>query len=200
MNIREFIIKFVSVTVFAGAVAVGLGIEAVANIGTGVEKKEILDISEKSATDKSDEMTESILEKRKREIILNDNREIPFLCDGIEYNCLYRNNTAVFYNSNQKLVLDLKIGICIYYIYDCNIGKARYDEVYLREKLSKEISSVFANSFNCRIIRAKTVFEDEKTIKFAVYLDVFSDIPIYISFRRDTGSVVLFDARGVAED
>ena len=121
--------------------------------------------------------------------------KISFLVKGIKYSCIESNETLVFENSNQRIVYFLPLSVCIYYVYNSEIGTAKYDNSALEALAKKAVYSAFSNFKGFIITKAELVSDDEKVCTYAIMTTLTGEKSIVISLRKDTGSVILYDVR-----
>jgi len=100
----------------------------------------------------------------------------------------------VLYISNQKMVYSTPAEICIYFSYSCQIGEKRLTLEMCEESARKGIYTAFSGMRGIRITECILSEYDEKICSFTVRTNYTKDAEVKISVRRDTGSIILFDA------
>ena len=197
MKIIDYLIKSLAVVVFISALSVSALRETLNDIqySTGIDL--LLVKSQISAKQNAASVPESILEKRQKEVVSRDFGNIPFLCKGIKYKCITKGETVVLYNSNQIIEYNILYGICIKYQYMCSVGEGKYSIDVLMNKAQKDVEDAVLNNTDADIINIEILDKNPKTVTFGVEVNTVRDSEIIITYRRDTGSCIFFDAESV---
>lgn len=124
----------------------------------------------------------------------SDLAKIPFLVKGIKYKCIKSNETIVFESSNQFFEYDVTISALVYYSYRCSIREPRLGLEECESIAKKAVYDVFSQFKKFIITDIILCSDDEKVCSFLVSTTLTKDKMIEISLRKDTGSVVLYDA------
>lgn len=190
----EFYIKLLAVLLIIALSTLSYGAELIARLEDGADNDLILPLTREYADVK---YPNSILDNRRNAIKQGKAGEMPFLVKGIKYKCIGSNETLVYVNSNQKMVYSIPLGVCVYYSYDCEIKAERLTEEECAERVKRCISTVFANFKNVKITSIENISDEGGIRSFDVKTSLTGDGKIRVSVRKDTGSIVLYDARGV---
>ncbi len=193
-------ISVLAVLIVIAIMTAAFGVEKLVAFERNAEmKEESLSITLPKGNNADAEMEFLYLDKRRKAVKSRENGEIPFLVKGIKYKCIESNEAIVFVNSNQKLEYNIPLEVCVSYVYDCPAGAPRLD-IYECEVLAREaVYSVFSGFKNFIITKSELTDNSDKTCTFAVMTTLTDDGVIEISLRKDTGSVVFYDARECIE-
>lgn len=197
MKIIDFFIKSLAVVIFISALSVSALRETLNDIqySTGVDL--ILVKSQISVKQNVANVPENILEKRQNEVISRDFGNIPFLCKGIKYKCIPKGETVVLYNSNQIIEYNILYGICIKYQYMCSVGEGKYSIDVLMNKAQKDVEDAVLKNTGAAVVNIGILDENKKTVTFGVEVSTVKNSEIIITYRRDTGNCIFFDAESV---
>ena len=67
------------------------------------------------------------------------------------------------------------------------------------QKAKLETIDAVLSKIGANIERVEVFFEDDRFVTFHIFTDLGTDLPIFISYRLDTGSCVYFDSAKVIE-
>ena len=191
----RFYIRSLSLLLIVALSTVAFGREMLCGFcRKGELEKEMIVSKANSKSNTFAEEDKSILGKCQKAMNSRGFGEIPFLVKGIKYNCIELNETVVFQNFNQFLEYNTTVGVCVYYVYRCDIKNERLSIDECESRAKKEVYNVFA-SFKKFIIKDIGLIEDNDTVcTFEVFTSFTGDCRMEISLRKDTGSVIFFDA------
>lgn len=195
-------IKVLSVALMVGAVTVALGRELlIASFGRHLPRETVIfDFDVKTENSAIAKLESKVLDRRAKAVECRQNKELPFLANCIKYKCVRSGKYICFYNFNQRMLYDALAEKCIYFCYDCEIGSCALWEKECEEIARDSVSEAFGNSKKQEIISVETIFKNEKVMCFNVCIGGEDEAFIRVSVRRDTGSIVLFDAIGAADE
>ena len=193
MGIKELCMKALAVIIAVGALSCAFGREMLnfAFAENPARDISISAIDKKSGNSAIAKVEEKVSARAKLAEIARESRGKPFLCNGIKYNCREADGYILYTNANQMLLYSKVSAIWTYYRYDCPAGKARYSCEACLFKVKQAVREC-GISAEIKIAEAQT---NEKYFYSTVELKGFEGAKIYVNLRRDTGSVVLFDAR-----
>lgn len=196
MDITRFFIRSMAliVTVALSVCAYGREIVLYAFAENKIEKNRILDNGDTERNYAIAETENKVIERTKMSIIRGDGGDMPFLVNGIKYNCRESGGYLCFYNSNQTLIYSIKDDLCVFYSYDCSVGEARLTDNECEERARAAIDSVFVRGVRPKITECIPLETTEKVCTFILKADDKRQKTVKISIRRDTGSVILYDA------
>ena len=199
MKITEFFVKSLAVIAVSGAVSVAFLRDSLLSIDGKDES--FANLVEAEMNEKKEDLNipSDIIEKCQKAVIAGKNADIPFLCKSIEYHCVRREKTLVFYNSNQILEYDPIYGVCVKYLYQCPVGQKVYEAGDLFERAQREATDAFFSGVNAEISAVDICYETPRTVTFKISVCDNEGAEILISYRLDTGSCIFFDATGAAE-
>ena len=199
MKITEILIKVMALMLMLVAVSFALLRETL--LVMAIEKHSPLVLVKSKTNDVKDEenVPQNIIDKCRKAVISGENEDIPFLCNDIEYSCISKNETVVFYNTNQIMEYNTLYGVCIKYYYKCPAGQKKYKADELEKKAKLETIDAVLSKIGANIERVEVFCEDDRFVTFHIFTDSGTDLPIYISYRLDTGSCVYFDSAQVIE-
>lgn len=138
-----------------------------------------------------------VLERLKMSVNKGDLGDLPFLCRGIKYKCREEGEYLCYYNTNQRMLYNVLTEICVYYSYNCTVGECKKSIEECEKIATRGLYSAFSNVGTPRIFRRELVSSDEKQCTFSFEISKRQGESITVCIRRDTGSVVLFDALNV---
>ncbi len=162
--------------------------------------REMTAITEGTGNNTDAEAAKTHLGKCRNAIKPRDFKEIPFLVKGIKYKCIELNEALVFENSNQILEYNIPFDVCVFYAYDCPVGAPRHDRNECEAIARKEVYAVFSAFKNFIITKVDLIDDSDEFCTFAVMTTLADECSIEISLRKDTGSVVFYDARGCIDN
>lgn len=199
MKITEILIKVMALMLMLVAVSFALLRETL--LVMAIEKHSPLVLVKSKTNDVKDEenVPQNIIDKCRKAVISGENEDIPFLCNDIEYSCISKNETVVFYNTNQIMEYNTLYGVCVKYCYKCPVGQKKYKADELEKKAKLETIDAVLSKIGANIERVEVFCEDDRFVTFHIFTDSGTDLPIYISYRLDTGSCVYFDSAQVIE-
>ena len=108
-------------------------------------------------------------------------------------------DTDVFYNTNQIMEYNTLYGVCVKYCYKCPVGQKKYKADELEKKAKLETIDAVLSKIGANIEKVEFFCEDDRFVTFHIFTDSGTDLPIYISYRLDTGSCGYFDSAQVIE-
>ena len=199
MKITEILIKVMALMLMLVAVSFALLRETL--LVMAIEKHPSLVLVKSKTNDIKDEenVPQNIIDKCRKAVISGENEDIPFLCNDIEYSCISKNETVVFYNTNQIMEYNTLYGVCVKYCYKCPVGQKKYKADELEKKAKLETIDAVLSKIGANIEKVEVFCEDDRFVTFHIFTDSGTDLPIYISYRLDTGSCVYFDSAQVIE-
>lgn len=199
MKITEILIKVMALMLMLVAVSFALLRETL--LVMAIEKHPSLVLVKSKTNDIKDEenVPQNIIDKCRKAVISGENEDIPFLCNDIEYSCISKNETVVFYNTNQIMEYNTLYGVCVKYCYKCPVGQKKYKADELEKKAKLETIDAVLSKIGANIEKVEFFCEDDRFVTFHIFTDSGTDLPIYISYRLDTGSCVYFDSAQVIE-
>ena len=199
MKITEILIKVMALMLMLVAVSFALLRETL--LVMAIEKHSPLVLVKSKTNDVKDEenVPQNIIDKCRKAVISGENEDIPFLCNDIEYSCISKNETVVFYNTNQIMEYNTLYGVCVKYCYKCPVGQKKYKADELEKKAKLETIDAVLSKIGANIEKVEFFCEDDRFVTFHIFTDSGTDLPIYISYRLDTGSCVYFDSAQVIE-
>ena len=199
MKITEILIKVMALMLMLVAVSFALLRETL--LVMAIEKHPSLVLVKSKTNDIKDEenVPQNIIDKCRKAVISGENEDIPFLCNDIEYSCISKNETVVFYNTNQIMEYNTLYGVCVKYCYKCPVGQRKYKADELEKKAKLETIDAVLSKIGANIEKVEFFCEDDRFVTFHIFTDSGTDLPIYISYRLDTGSCVYFDSAQVIE-
>ena len=199
MKITEILIKVMALMLMLVAVSFALLRETL--LVMAIEKHSPLVLVKSKTNDVKDEenVPQNIIDKCRKAVISGENEDIPFLCNDIEYSCISKNETVVFYNTNQIMEYNTLYGVCVKYCYKCPVGQKKYKVDELEKKAKLETIDAVLSKIGANIEKVEFFCEDDRFVTFHIFTDSGTDLPIYISYRLDTGSCVYFDSAQVIE-
>ena len=199
MKITEILIKVMALMLMLVAVSFALLRETL--LVMAIEKHPSLALVKSKTNDIKDEenVPLNIIDKCRKAVISGENEDIPFLCNDIEYSCISKNETVVFYNTNQIMEYNTLYGVCVKYCYKCPVGQKKYKADELEKKAKLETIDAVLSKIGANIEKVEVFCEDDRFVTFHIFTDSGTDLPIYISYRLDTGSCVYFDSAQVIE-
>lgn len=194
-TIRVYL-KILSVVLILGAATVAWGRELLSSafdrpLPKSHERIEFVTQRDNSAIAK---LESKILDKCTKDAEARENKELPFLTNCIKYNCIKSGRYVCFYNSNQRMLYDALSERCLYFCYDCEIGLCMLLEGECEEVARGSIAEAFENEKKPEIEFLEAVFKNEKVMVFNIRTSATGEALIRVGVRRDTGSVILYDA------
>ncbi len=195
-------IKVLSVALMVGAVTVAWGRELlISSFGRHLPRGAVIfDFDVKTENSAIAKLENKVLDRCTKTAERRENKELPFLTNCIKYKCVRSGKYVCFYNSNQRMLYDALAEKCIYFCYDCKIGNCALFEKECEEIARDSVSEAFGNSKKQEIVSVETIFKNEKVIAFNIRTGGEDEAFVRVSVRRDTGSIVLFDALGAADE
>ena len=199
MKITEILIKVMALMLMLVAVSFALLRETL--LVMAIEKHPSLVLVKSKTNDIKDEenVPQNIIDKCRKAVISGENEDIPFLCNDIEYSCISKNETVVFYNTIQIMEYNTLFGVCVKYCYNCPVGQKKYKADELEKKAKLETIDAVLSKIGANIEKVEFFCEDDRFVTFHIFTDLGTDLPIFISYRLDTGSCVYFDSAQVIE-
>jgi len=197
MKIIGFFIKSLAVVIFIFVLSFSVLRETLNEMRYNTDVDFLLVKSRTSADQDAANVPLGILEKRQKEVVSRDLSNIAFLCKGIKYKCILKGETAVFYNSNQIIEYNILYGVCIKYQYVCSVGGSKYSTDALMNKVQNDVKNAVLKNTDAAVINIGILDENKKTVTFGVEVNTVRDSEIIITYRRDTGSCIFFDAESV---
>lgn len=195
MNIMNVCIKIIVVSVFIGFVTVAFGRELCIRTFTenNTAKTRINAIVENEFADV--EFENAVIGGRKTVISAGNNGNLPFLCNGIKYNCINGGDEIVFYNSNQTLVYSVPLDMIVYFEYTCVIGDVHVPFEKCQSLAKRAVYSAFSH-IRTPVIKDITVSEEtDEYVAYFVETDIEFAENITVALRKDTGSVIYYCVR-----
>lgn len=138
-----------------------------------------------------------VLERLKMSVNKRGSANLPFLCKDIKYKCREEGEYLCYYNRNQRMLYNVLTELCVYYSYDCSFGECKKSVDECKRSAKRGLYSAFSNVGTPRIFEIDLISEDDKQCTFSFVISKNKGEDITVSVRRDTGSVILFDALNV---
>ncbi len=197
MRKKELCLKVLAVVITIGAVTCAFGRELLVLAFEENHKKEIrILVTNKTAENSAiAKLEEKVCSRAKISENIRKTDSVPFLCKSIKYNCQETNKYILYTNSNQFLCYSKLTGIWVYYRYDCPVGNAKYSADMCIDKVRQATKAAILSNGKDEKIGISLYGEDERYLTYTAELNGCVGVKIYIGIRKDTGNIVLFDAR-----
>ena len=176
MKITEILIKVMALMLMLVAVSFALLRETL--LVMAIEKHSPLALVKSKTNDVKDEENapQNIIDKCRKTVIAGENEDIPFLCNDIEYSCISKNETVVFYNTNQIMEYNTLYGVCIKYYYKCPVGQKKYKSDELEKKANLEYVSYNAvDSLSNTNTKALLIYSSDDQMCKKVHYDILKE-------------------------
>jgi len=162
-------------------------------------EKAVLDRRINSANDPCLIMTNRILDNLIKSDISNDIKEFSFLCKYIKYNIRTDIKGVLYYNSNQEMFYDFDMCACLYFNYQCEIKEGDLTDEECYERALGYLKEAFIRT-PVEAVSYITDHSDKKAVSFLIKTDIFPQIPVAVTIRRDHGTLIYFNATEAAEE
>jgi len=194
-NINAYI-KALAIVVIIGAATVAYGhemaVKAFSEINNG--RRNVLGIQIKSEPSAIAELESRVLDRRKNAVKQGKSAVLPFLVNCIRYDVAEGNGYLCYYNSNQKMLYCVTSDTCVYFSYECEIGDADIGRDEGFSCARRAVYTAFVNSGPPVILSCDLIDESDKVMSFLLRTNKTGDGDISVTIRKDTGSVILYNA------
>lgn len=197
MNKTEICAKAVAVMLSVCAVVCASGREMLINAFAENKREDLanLDKSKKYDENKENKAITEIEELVNISALSRAKEKDLFLVKSIKYSVSEFENYICLSNSNQRWIYSKRADICIYFSYDCNIGMEKYSLFECCDIAKKAVLSVLSEKEYKKDVKIAYRFETEKVCTVHFSVPFLKDGSVKVCVRKDTGSVILFDAK-----